>query len=132
MSKPKIAHPPRIILPSVVLPHDDEPVDHHLRSPRWADFEKHLIEAHPFCSVCGFREHLLGHHKIPFHLRPDLELVAENIAIVGNKCPTGNCHLLFGHFGNFKAYNPNFDADAAAMLAKIHSRPTTYPIVGAT
>lgn len=95
-----------------------------VRSPKWAAFCKECIAASPVCQVCGNKtlKALVGHHRKPFHLFPELELSKDNVAIVCENGPGHmNCHLIVGHTGNFQQYNPDFDQDAAyvgAMLKK--------------
>jgi hypothetical protein len=64
------------------------------------------------------------HHVIPFHLRRDLELDPENlITLCENKRDGVNCHLLFGHLGCFKSFNPSVRADVVTWRAKLKTRP---------
>ena len=92
------------------------------RSPHWGEVRIwHLVE-HPTCEACGGRDHREVHHRIPFHVRPELELDPNNLITL---CEVGpgrmNCHLVLGHCGNWKLFNATVDADAvhfAAMLAK--------------
>ena len=86
-----------------------------VRSPKWQAFCNHVIDKHPVCIVCGNknRKKLVGHHRIPYHLRPDLELVESNVAVICEDGPGNlNCHLVIGHRGSFQDYNENLDADA--------------------
>jgi hypothetical protein len=84
------------------------------RSSKWPPFLKAFLRGKT-CVCCGSRGPLTGHHKLPFSLRPDLELVESNVAPI---CDGTDCHLVIGHMKDFKLYNPDFDADAAAFLAK--------------
>ena len=84
------------------------------RSSKWPAWLKAFLKGKS-CVCCGSKGPLTGHHKIPFHLRPDLELVESNVAPV---CDGTDCHLVLGHLKDFQLYNPDFDADAAAFLAK--------------
>ena len=84
------------------------------RSSGWSAWVKRFVKGKA-CVCCGSKGPLTGHHKIPFHLRPDLEMVESNVAPV---CDGTDCHLVIGHLKDFKLYNPDFDADAAAFLAK--------------
>jgi hypothetical protein len=84
------------------------------RSSGWPAWLKAFLKGKT-CVCCGSRGPLTGHHKIPFHLRPDLELVESNVAPI---CDGTDCHLVIGHLKDFKLYNPDFDADAAQYLKK--------------
>jgi hypothetical protein len=76
------------------------------------------------CSVCDGKKKLEVHHKMPFHLHPALELDPGNlITLCENKADGVNCHLLFGHLGNFKSYNPQVNVDASLWFCKIRYRP---------
>ena len=86
------------------------------RSSHWPTVEKHFREAHPTCECCGDTTRLQVHHKQPFHMKPVLELDVSNlISLCMGK---HECHLLIGHGDDFKAYNPNVEADAK-KLSKI-------------
>ena len=84
------------------------------RSSGWAAWVKRFVKGKT-CVCCGSRGPLTSHHLIPFHLRPDLELVEANNRPV---CDGTDCHLVLEHLKDFRLYNPDFDADAAAFLAK--------------
>lgn len=83
------------------------------RSPKWRKFCTEFLRG-KCCEVCGGKTKLVGHHKIPFHLAPDLELDPDNIAVLCESERYGiNCHLLIGHLGNFQRTNMIVDADIA-------------------
>ena len=78
------------------------------RSPEWPEIRKaHLIKE-PACALCGMiRKDISVHHKYPFHLYPQYELCDENlISLCTSKNWGFSCHLLAGHGGNFKYFNP--------------------------
>lgn len=94
------------------------------RSSKWPSVRRQFLKANPSCAVCGGKKKLEVHHKLPFHLHPDRELDPENlITLCENKADGVNCHLLFGHLGNFKSFNPNVSDDAGAWHEKIKLRP---------
>ena len=96
-----------------------------LRSPHWPSVEhfvRHIL--HPICQICGNAQ-VQVHHIHPFEDcrdagRPELELCLENLCSLSETEATGttaarpvpNCHLIVGHLGNFKSYNPQL----ASML----------------
>jgi hypothetical protein len=90
------------------------------RSPHWAKVRREFLKQNPTCAVCGDTKNLNVHHKKPFHLHPELELDPNNLITL---CETRSygvyCHLLFGHLGNFKNYNPNVDHDVAIWKDKL-------------
>jgi 5-methylcytosine-specific restriction protein A len=85
------------------------------RSSKWPHVEKTHLAAHPGCAACGSNSKLNVHHKKPFHLNPALELDPTNLITMCMEMGK-HCHLLIGHGNNFKAYNPNVEADAAYAL----------------
>jgi 5-methylcytosine-specific restriction enzyme A len=91
------------------------------RSPHWETFRKHWLENHGACEVCGRTSGLEVHHKKPFHDHPEDELKESNVITL---CETGtNCHLNYGHAGDFKGYNPGVAVDANEWHRKFeHSR----------
>lgn len=94
------------------------------RSPRWPAVRKVHLALHPTCAVCAGATKLEVHHIRPFHLQPDLELQPTNLVTL---CESGkggaNCHLLFGHLGNYKSFNPSVLSDAYTWHSKIAARP---------
>jgi len=84
------------------------------RSSKWPAWLKAFLKGKT-CVCCGSKGPLTGHHVLPFHLRPELELCEENVRPV---CDGTDCHLVLGHLKDFQLFNPDFDADAAAFLAK--------------
>jgi 5-methylcytosine-specific restriction protein A len=90
------------------------------RSVRWPAVRRAHLKAHPTCAACGGRARLNVHHLRPFHLYPELELDPENLLTLceGGVAAT-NCHLLFGHGGNWSRYNPTCVASATANLVMI-------------
>lgn len=96
----------------------------HARSPHWPRARADYLRLHPVCEVCGGSEKLNVHHIKPFHLHPDLELDPNNFITLCEADKGGvNCHLHFGHLGNFRSFNVDVRADAATWRDKIKSRP---------
>src|SRR5688572_22333432 len=91
-----------------LFPHSDAPLlpSHEERSSGWQKLAHNTVVKHPYCAVCGGKHSLQVHHKKPFHLYPELELVKGNLIVL---CIRD--HLVFGHLGDWKAYNPNIDKD---------------------
>lgn len=91
------------------------------RSGKWPGVRsRHLLE-NPACRACGKKKLLNVHHITPFHVRPELELEPTNL-ITLCETPSHNCHFMFGHGLDWRAYNPNVVEDAAAMLRIIMTR----------
>lgn len=80
----------------------DKPL--HPRSPHWPKVREAFLKGKR-CAVCGGTEYLEAHHKKPFHLFGDLELVTDNLIPLCEK-PGHDCHFVFGHFWDWKRYNP--------------------------
>ncbi len=93
-----------------------------VRSPRWAGVRSAHLKIHPACEICGKEKGLNVHHKQPFHLHPQLELDPTNLVTL---CEDGgmNCHITFGHLGNFKSFNVDIDADICTWHKKVINRP---------
>lgn len=89
-----------------------------LRSPKWTAVRKHYILENNSCAACGCTTNLQVHHKEPFHLHPEKELDPSNfITLCEDK--DDKCHLIIGHLGDWKSFNPNVVEDAAKNLAKV-------------
>lgn len=60
-------------------------------------------------------EHLNVHHKVPFHIAPELELEESNL-ITLCMSEDRHCHLLIGHGDSFKAYVPDVEGFSKEAL----------------
>lgn len=109
------------------------------RSSQWSTKRAAHLKSNPYCAACdppkGWRkllhhgQQLIGlkpvqvHHIFPFHTcivldRPDLELDDRNLITL---CESGeNHHILVGHLGDFKSYNPDVVKQAQHTF---HSKP---------
>jgi len=89
------------------------------RSNKWSTVEKLKKAQNPTCECCGSTKQLQVHHKLPFHLHPELELDMDNLITL---CMDKNdCHLKVGHGGYFKAYNPNLMKDISEIRSGLIS-----------
>lgn len=113
----------------MIWPFAKKPVDPKLhgqtRSPQWDKARREFIKKHPRCAACGSKilPKLQVHHKRPFHLFPELEMVEKNWIVLCEDGPMNtNCHGLLGHCGNWSDYNENVEADAEHQLSMLASR----------
>src|SRR5271166_4424831 len=96
------------------------------RSSDWRTLRKEFLKVFSKCALCGGKKNLEVHHILPFHLYPGHELDFNNlITLCENKKDGVNCHLLFGHLGNFKSFNRHVRIDAIEWARKIINRPIT-------
>ena len=105
-----------------------EPIDQQLesidgmtyegpRSSEWVQVRTDFVRKHPRCEACGTMANLNVHHVVPFHQRPDLELVEDNLITLCREH-----HFRIGHDPDGKGpmkpswllSNPNVRSDAAA------------------
>jgi 5-methylcytosine-specific restriction protein A len=94
------------------------------RSGEWPRIRAEHLKKYPSCAVCAGLDHVEVHHKMPFHLNPKLELDPKNlITLCEAKRNGANCHLLFGHLGNFKSLNKHVVEDSQDWNLKIRKRP---------
>lgn len=91
------------------------------RSSRWPTFRKLHLVRFPTCAACGGTDALEPHHIVPYHVAPERELDPQNCLTLCEKGPFGNCHLIVGHNGYWKDWNPNCEATASHTLAAIKS-----------
>ena len=87
-----------------------------IRSAQWSKVRNDFIKG-KVCEVCGTKKELEAHHISPFHLRPDLELLTENLMAL---CRPH--HLLFGHLMSFIKFNNQTKKDAKIWKEKIENR----------
>lgn len=74
------------------------------------------------CAVCGGKKKLEAHHIMPFHLHPQLEMDERNLIPLCEGAGV-NCHLLFGHLGDFRSFNRRVWLDASDWRKKMQERP---------
>lgn len=103
-----------------------EPIDQQLesidgmtyegpRSSEWVKVRSDFVRKHPRCEACGSAYNLNVHHIEPFHQRPDLELVEDNLITLCREH-----HFRIGHDPDGKGprkpswleSNPNVRQDA--------------------
>jgi hypothetical protein len=94
--------------------------EHSHRDGRWPTIRKHALDANPNCVACGKPATQVHHADTPVHIDPTRELDESQLV-----CLCGDCHLRFGHLGDWKAWNPCIREDAARHLAEIKARPYT-------
>ena len=92
------------------------------RSGSWKKVRDGFIKKNPTCAACGGTEGLECHHKTPYHIDPSKELDEDNLITLCKM--SGNCHYVWGHLLNWRAYNPTVTQDAKAFLEKINKRLT--------
>lgn len=94
------------------------------RSDKWPKVRAEHLKQFPVCAVCGGRHKIEVHHIRPFHIHPELELDPANFITLCEDDGDGvNCHLFFGHLGNFKSFNADVISNAAEWRKKIAERP---------
>ncbi len=87
------------------------------RSGSWARVRLEHLEREPACIACGRRKDLVVHHIEPYHLRPELELDPQNLAtLCGDPC-----HIVHGHFMNFKNINPAVRSDCKRYRSRMRN-----------
>ena len=70
------------------------------------------LKKQPECQACGGTDKLEVHHIAPYHLHPELELAPGNLITLCEK-KGHDCHFTWGHFHNWKLYNPVVIQDVA-------------------
>jgi hypothetical protein len=89
------------------------------RSSEWPKVRDEHLKIQPCCQVCGVTDKLNVHHIMPFHMDNSLELNPDNlITLCECLCHGVNCHLWFGHLGNFKKVNPSVVEDTKTWKDK--------------
>lgn len=98
------------------------------RSSRWPKVRNEHLLKHPCCEVCGGKKFLNVHHIKPFNTNPELELEPSNLITLCEAEKKGvNCHLWFGHLGNFKTINPNVIDDTLLWKLKLQHQTKLDP-----
>ncbi len=94
------------------------------RSGLWPVVRKQHLLREPVCQACGGKEHLEVHHIVPVHWPEgkEMELLSSNL-ITLCEAPSRHCHLIWGHLGYWKSFNPLVRIDAAIYCEKVRTRP---------
>lgn len=90
------------------------------RSSKWPRVRKTHLKDNPRCFVCNGKRALEVHHVKPFRISPELELDPHNLITL---CNHRACHLMYGHLGSFRSWNPLVWVMAANMKKAIRGRP---------
>ena len=89
------------------------------RSNKWPTLRKKHLREYPKCSICNGIKKLEVHHCLPFKDFPNRELDPNNLITL---CEKNNCHLMFGHLGDYKSYNHTIKEDEIIWNNKINRR----------
>lgn len=92
------------------------------RSGQWPSVRNAHLSLFPTCAACGQTKRPQVHHIKPVHLFPELELDPFNLITLGEGCTSGNHHFLFGHLGDWRAWNPKVMLHADYILSAIYRR----------
>jgi 5-methylcytosine-specific restriction enzyme A len=91
----------------------------HERSDGWPAVRRAHILKESRCMACGGVTHLEVHHLWPFHLYPERELDPTNLITLCEQ-PGRFCHLVFGHYYDFKKFNPHCREDVLWWSTRLH------------
>lgn len=89
------------------------------RSPKWKSVRLEHLKQHPCCAACGRSLKLEVHHIEPVHINPEGELDPSNLVTL---CDSP-CHIVFGHFMDWKSWNSSVVEDCAVYLNKYIHKP---------
>ena len=91
------------------------------RSSKWPKVRKEHLRLHPNCAICGRIESVVPHHIKPFAKFRELELDLNNLVSLCESAGM-NCHITFGHLGDFRFFNPHVLVDIETWRKKIIER----------
>lgn len=89
------------------------------RSEEWPRVREEHLKKFPACIVCGDKRTVAVHHILPFHVHPERELDPNNLVTLCSGKGSHNHHLLVGHLGNYKGWNPDVRTDALVVGRKL-------------
>ena len=93
------------------------------RSSDWPSVRQAHLKENPTCAACGGESGVEVHHIKPFHLAPELELDPKNLVSLCESKKYGvNCHLFFGHLGNYQVENPHVLEDVKRCKKRFSER----------
>ena len=97
------------------------------RSSRWPAVRAAYLKEHPACELCGRTVGVEIHHVKAFSAFPELELDPSNFLGLCRVGKYGNEHLIWGHGGDFKFYNPSVREDVKHFREMIQGRKPNRP-----
>lgn len=115
-----IAATKRLVIAAAIAA--EKPAFTRRRSPKWSTFRKNVLGKRPKCAACGRTEFVELHHIQPYHLRPELELDITNVVPLCEGIGAG-CHLLLGHLGDYRSWNPDIATWLPAFSKAVANRP---------
>jgi hypothetical protein len=86
----------------------------------WERLKKRYKSNFDECAACGKKKNLTVHHIKPVQWFPSLELEISNLITLCTD--ESNCHLCFGHLGDFKSWNPDVIEDVKWYREKVRNR----------
>lgn len=89
------------------------------RSPKWSQVRSQHLEKQPCCAACGRSSKLEVHHIEPVHINPERELDPSNLITL---C-SNPCHIVFGHFIDWKSWNKDVIEDCSVYHNKYTKKP---------
>lgn len=90
-----------------------------VRSPKWAKIRAEHLILHPCCAACGRCLKVEVHHIEPVHINPERELDPTNLITL---CASP-CHIVFGHFMDWKSWNSDVITDSMVYYKKYINKP---------
>ena len=94
-----------------------------VRSNQWPKVRAEHLKTNPKCAVCDGTAKVEVHHVVPFHIDKTKELDLANLLTLCESNGNGiNCHLAFGHLGNYQSANKTVKKDAKAWNLKLKKR----------
>lgn len=90
-----------------------------VRSPKWKKIRDEHLDKNPSCAACGRTLNQEVHHIEPVHINPDRELDPSNLVTL---C-SNHCHIVFGHFLDWKSWNSDVIKDTTVYYNKYKNKP---------
>jgi hypothetical protein len=99
-------------------------LDNFGRSSSWKKVRANHLIKFPYCAACGRVDSLEVHHIIPYQVDNSKELDPDNLITLCGKY----CHFVFGHYMDWKSWNPNIVEDSKTYYVAKKNKPfnTTY------
>jgi predicted restriction endonuclease len=96
------------------------------RNSEWDRLRRQFLKLHDKCEFCGVRNRgvktLVAHHVVPYWVDRTKELDVENLFALCEEH-----HFTFGHFCNWKKFNPRIREDAELFRARAKEAKTWKP-----
>ena len=88
---------------------------------RWRRVRNDYYRLYPRCAACGYDKQIQVHHIVPWHVDESLRYDMSNLVSLCQPC-----HFRYGHFCNWRSWNPLVDDLCITMVPVMRKGRALY------